>query len=346
MRECKMNRQLAIGEDQRMPDHPANVAVILLNMGGPDSLESVPRFMRNLFSDRDIFKFPFGPLMQPVFARMITAMRTKKVRAQYAAIGGKSPILDLTQAQAVALEAALLQRGLRPVVAVAMRYWKPLSEEALRTVLLEAPHAAVIALPLYPHYSNATTGSSLAELKRVAQRIRFSSTIRSVQAYYDRPKYIEALSQRVEEALKGMDESTEIFFSAHGLPESFVRRGDPYVGQIERTFELVKARFPDRRSHLAYQSRVGPVKWIGPSVEEKLEELSRAGVSSLLVVPVSFVSDHIETLYEIDVTYRKIATNLGISNFQRIESLNCQPAFIDLLADLVVETLQSAKEPT
>lgn len=308
-----------------------------MNMGGPDSLEAVPYFMRNLFSDREIFRFPGGWLTQRLFARMITLMRTRKVRAQYAAIGGRSPLNDLTHAQAVALRDTLRQRGCHACVAVAMRYWRPFTDEALRMINREAAQSPVVALPLYPHFSKATTGSSLAELQRVMTQMNFKRQPLVIRDYHDHPRYIESLVERISEALPSLPLQTQVLFSAHGLPESFVREGDPYVSQIERTFELAREKFAGREFHLAYQSRVGPVKWVGPSVEEKLSELGARGVKALLVVPVSFVSDHIETLYEIDITYAQHARASGIEVFSRIRSLNGSPTFIAALADLVLD---------
>ena len=322
------------------------LAVVLLNLGGPDSLEAVPKFMRNLFMDPEIFRFPLGAITQPFFASMITRLRAKKVRAQYEAIGGKSPLAALTQAQAIALQANLRNRGIDAAVGVGMRYWHPFVSEALDTLSQLTKDVPLIALPLFPHYSKATTGSSLRQLNEALHKVNCFSCVHTIEHYYDHPRYIQAFAERIEEGLRECTpDQTHLLFSAHGLPESFVRGGDPYIDQIERSFELLRAKFPDVPAHLAYQSRVGPVKWVGPSVEEKLKELARDGVKSLLVVPLSFVSDHIETLYEIDVTYAQHARALGIESFRRVKSLNDSPAFVDCLAELVIEARRVGLDP-
>jgi len=314
-------------------------AVILMNMGGPDSLEAVSLFMHNLFMDESVFQFPLRRITQPIFATVLTRLRAEKVRRQYAQIGGRSPIGPLTHAQAIALRAALRRHGCHAAVAVAMRYTHPGTEEALMQLAAEAPAAPLIALPLYPHYCRATTGSSLAELKRRISKFDQSGKLQIIESYPTHPQYIAALVQRIAEKLRHSPPDTQILFSAHGVPQSYVREGDPYVSQIKATCKAVQLFFPARTFHLAYQSKVGPVKWVGPSMEEMLHDLGGRGVKSLLVVPVSFVSDHIETLYEIDILYAGMAASAGIAQFERVRSLNGSPLFIDCLASLVLEKL-------
>ncbi len=310
----------------------APTAVLLLQMGGPDSLDAVQPFLLNLFSDRDIIKI--GPsFLQPVIARFIVKRRAPKVIACYEQIGGKSPIRELTEAQAWALENRL---GKDYRCFVAMRYWRPSTLEALAAIRKEGI-SRVIALSLYPHYSRATTGSSLNELRRVLGEAGVEFQLTTIDRFYNHPLYIEALCERIAEGLSCFPDrdSVNLLFSAHSLPQSFIDDGDPYLNHIVETVRLVMERFGDMDYHLAFQSRAGPVKWLEPSTEEMLKRLGETGCENLLVVPLSFVSDHIETLYEIDVQYAAEAKALGIANFQRIPSLNDSPRFIECLADLV-----------
>lgn len=311
---------------------PATTAVLLLQMGGPDALDAVEPFLLNLFSDRDIIKI--GPaFLQPLIARFIVRRRAPKVEKYYQRIGGKSPIRELTEAQAAALEQTL---GPEYRCFVAMRYWRPTTIEALAAIKKEGI-SQVIALSLYPHYSRATTGSSLNELKRVLAEAGVQFQVSTIDRFYDHPLYIRALTERIEEGLATFpDRSTvQLLFSAHSLPQSFIDQGDPYLGHIEETVRLVMERLGSVNYHLAFQSRAGPVKWLEPSTEEMIRNLAGHGCKNLLMVPLSFVSDHIETLYEIDIQYGEEAKVLGIENFRRSPSLNSSPIFIDCLADLV-----------
>jgi len=307
-------------------------AVLLLQMGGPDSLDAIEPFLYNLFSDRDIIRI--GPaFLQPLIARFISRKRAKKVSEYYKQIGGKSPIRELTDQQAVELE-KVLGEGYRCFVA--MRYWKPDTIEALAAIKREGI-SRVIVLSLYPHYSRATSGSSFNELARVQALSQVGFEFRYIRQFFDHPLYIAALAEKIEQGLAGFDDRTgmQVLFSAHGLPQSFIDSGDPYLEHIQTTVRLVMERFGGVSHHLAFQSRAGPVKWLEPSTEEKLIELASAGCTNLLMVPLSFVSDHIETLYEIDIQYREEAGKLGITNFRRTESLNISPGFIRCLAELV-----------
>lgn len=307
-------------------------AVLLLQMGGPDSLEAVEPFLCNLFSDRDIIRI--GPaFLQPAIARFISRRRSRKVIEYYRQIGGRSPLAQLTELQARALEAAL---GDNFRCFVAMRYWKPYTDEALAAIGAEGV-TRIVALSLYPHYSRATSGSSFNELERGIARMGQEIKLRHIRQFYDHPLYIDALVEKITEGLKRFDDphGVELVFSAHGLPQSFIDSGDPYLDHIQATVRLVMERFGGVRHHLAFQSRAGPVKWLEPSTEETIRRLAESGCRSLLMVPLSFVSDHIETLYEIDIQYREEAAALGILDFQRTESLNSSPTFIRCLADLV-----------
>ncbi|MDD2271329.1 MAG: ferrochelatase [Desulfuromonadaceae bacterium] len=309
-------------------------AVLLLQMGGPDSLPAIEPFLYNLFSDRDIIRI--GPsLLQPLVARFIARRRAKKVREYYKKIGGRSPIRELTEQQAVRLETAL---GPEYRCFVAMRYSKPDSAEALASIAREGIQK-IIVLSLYPHYSRATVGSSINELQRELKKITTPFSISYIRQFYDNPAYITALAEKVERGLADFPErsSVQLVFSAHGLPQSFIDSGDPYLEHIQTTVRLIMEHFGGISHHLAFQSRAGPVKWLEPSTEAKITELAAAGCKQLLMVPLSFVSDHIETLYEIDIQYRDEAAALGIVDFRRTEALNSSPAFISCLAQLVRE---------
>ncbi len=311
---------------------PEKTAVLLLQMGGPDSLESVEPFLYNLFSDREIIKI--GPaFLQPFIARMIVKRRAPKSAANYRQIGGKSPLRKLTEQQAAALESEL---GESYRCFVAMRYWHPFAPEALAAIE-KTGIRKVIAVSLYPHYSRATSGSSFNDLKRSLKKSSTPFEVHSVRQFYDHPLYIKALAEKIDQSLALFSERSrvQLFFSAHSLPQSFITEGDPYLDHIQATVRLVMEQLGDVSHHLAFQSRAGPVKWLEPSTGEKLKEIAAAGHTDVLVVPLSFVSDHIETLHEIDIEYREVAEHLGITNFRRMESLNDSPLFIRCLAELV-----------
>lgn len=313
-------------------------AVLLLQMGGPDSLDAVEPFLCNLFSDRDIIRI--GPaFLQPFIAKIISKRRAPKVEKYYEQIGGKSPIRELTEAQARALEERL-GGGYRCFTA--MRYWKPSTIEALAAIKKEGI-SRIIALSMYPHYSRATTGSSINELKRVLAEAGGGFKVSYIEAFYNRPLYIEALAERIREGLEEFHPlaDLEILFSAHSLPQSFIDDGDPYLSHIEETVRLVMERFENIPHHLAFQSRAGPVKWLEPATDEMLRHLAAHGCKNLLVVPLSFVSDHIETLYEIDIQYSQEAWKLGYSMFRRTPALNSSPKFVECLADLVLNPVKS-----
>lgn len=317
------------------------VGIVLLNLGGPDSLQAVRPFLYNLFSDRKIIKLG-PPLLQNPLAWLISRIRSKKTEEMYRLIGGKSPILDITRAQAGALEEALNKKpaadsrpgtgnGRRFRVSVGMSYWHPFVEDAVKQMYEEGTRT-FLAVSLYPHYSLATTGSALARFEKVVSGYPVESS--SISSWYAHPLYIEALVESIRGGIAlfpGGD--AEVLFSAHSLPVSIVESGDPYVSQIKRTIDEVRRRM-DIRGHLSYQSKSGPAKWLEPSTGEKIRELAAKGVKNLLVVPISFVSDHIETLYEIDILYKGLAEERGMKLI-RAESLNTNPLLIKALEDMV-----------
>lgn len=306
-------------------------AVLLLQMGGPDSLEAVEPFLLNLFSDREIIKI--GPAwLQPIIARMIVKKRKGHVEDNYALIGGKSPLGMLTNEQASALEKSL---GVDYRCFVAMRYWRPSTVEALAEIR-RAGISDITVLSLYPHYSRATTGSSIKELKRVLAEAKLDFNITYIDSFYNDTSYIDALEEKIREGLELFHPLAEVdlLFSAHSLPQSFIDDGDPYLEHVQESVRLVMERF--RMPHyLSFQSRAGPVKWLEPSTDDMLKSIAASGVKNLLVIPLSFVSDHIETLHEIDIEYSKKAWELGIAKFERMPSLNSSPTFIAALANMV-----------
>ncbi len=321
--------------------------VILLNLGGPDSPEAVRPFLYNLFSDRDII--PLGPnFMQKPLAWLISTIRAPKTRRAYARIGGASPILEITQKQAAELEIllnsnpdhqSLKTNPLPPSfeVYIGMRYWHPFIQDTVEKAYSRGIRR-LIGLSLYPHYSKATVGSTERIFRETA--VKFNLETRFVGSWYNHPLYIDALAGNIMKGLEVYNSrEVHLLFSAHSLPVSFIKTGDPYVKEIEETIRAVIERLERDMelppSHLSYQSRSGPVEWLKPSTEEMIIELGRKGVRNLLVVPISFVSDHIETLYEIDILYRDLARRHGI-RLERMESLNTNPVFISALRELVL----------
>ena len=321
----------------------APTGVLLFNLGGPETLDAVEPFLVNLFSDRDIIELPFGAWAQPLFARLVAKLRGPFVRRNYARIGGGSPQLRLTRAQAEALKARLNRAAPgRFRVFIAMRYWQPTTEGAVAE-MQAAGISRVVTLTLFPHYTKATTGSSEKELARVLAQPRWSGSgfrVSSISSYAQDVLYIDALADTVRRGLDafpaGVRARVVLLFSAHGLPQRFVDRGDPYVREIEATRRGLLERLRLSNRHvLGYQSRTGPVRWIGPGTDRLIEELAREGVKELLVVPLSFVSDHIETLYELDLLFAGLARRAGITDYRRTEALNTHPHFIEALACLV-----------
>ncbi len=329
-----------------------STGVLLLNLGGPDSLAAVQPFLYNLFSDREIIRLG-PPILQKPLAWLISSLRSGKTRAAYSLIGGRSPIRELTLAQAKALEEQLNSstfevQGSTFRVFVGMRYWHPFTEDAVRQIAA-AGVDKVVVLSLYPHFSVATTASSLSELKRVLTAYPSIRT-HHIMSWYDHPLYIDALAEKIEKGLTAFcssspdpqlrPEDIHILFSAHSLPKKFVDEGDPYVDHIMATIKAVTARFSNPWK-LSYQSKSGPVAWLEPSTEQMLENMASQGVKNLLAVPISFVSDHIETLYEIDMLYKDMAAGLGI-RLERAESLNLSPYFIAALKDIVEHGVKEA----
>ena len=309
--------------------------VLLLNLGGPEKAADVEPFLYNLFSDRRIIRL--GPFfLQKFIARRIARQRAPISRANYEKIGGGSPILAITIKQAAALEKLLnLSGSKRYKVVPCMRYWPPFAAECIAG-LMAAGITRLIALPLYPHYSAATTGSSLIDLDNALKKIKNPPLLTTIRSWPVQPGYITALSRRITNGMARLhNEPVELVYSAHSLPKQYIDDGDPYVDESKQTIATLENQ-TGIRGHLCYQSRSGPVKWLQPSTPDMLQKLADQGCKSILMVPISFVSDHVETLYEVDILYQGMARDLGM----RLEStpgLNDDPLFIEGLKELIVQ---------
>jgi protoporphyrin/coproporphyrin ferrochelatase len=316
---------------------PKKIAVVLFQLGGPDSQAAVEPFLYNLFCDPDIINFPGAFLARKLIAKLISTTRSKVVGQHYMEIGGASPIRRLTEQQARALEVALKPHiSARSIVA--MRYWHPNTAEAIAAIDRE-PYDELVLLPLYPHYSFATTRSSVNEWNR---QYKPTTPVKIIDHFYDHPDYIAAIVERINSVLAEIKRPDEIHlvFSAHGLPLALVEKGDPYPKQIEETVQMVRELGAWPNPHvLCYQSRVGPQKWLQPSLTTTIEQMAHNGIKRILVIPISFLTEHIETLHEINVEARVEAESLGITEFHMMPALNDSPLLIRALADLVLRSV-------
>ena len=315
------------------------IGVVLLQLGGPDSLDTVEPFLYNLFCDPDIIDLPMAFLFRKPLAKFISSRRAPKVREYYKRIGGKSPILKLTVRQAKALE-KLLSGKMNCKTVIAMRYWHPMTAKAIDE-LRKAQIDRILLLPLYPHYSRTTTGSSVNEWKRILSTERVNGMkVEVVDEYCEHPLYIKAIIRNINFALRRVKASerskVHLVFSAHGTPVKLVKAGDPYQQQIIRTYNaVVKEGDFGLEHHLCYQSKVGPEQWLEPSLDGTIKQLAREKVTHMIVVPIAFVSDHSETLWEINIEAREEAKRLGIKHYDMSPGLNNNPFFIQALADIV-----------
>lgn len=323
------------------------VGVLLLNLGGPEQIEDVRPFLFNLFADPEIIRLPV-PWLQKPLAWLISTSRARKSKDNYQQIGGGSPLRRITEEQGHALKASLEAQGQAADIYIGMRYWYPFTEEAIARVKRDGIEELVV-LPLYPQFSISTSGSSFRLLEKLWQEDPSLEQIRYtlVPSWYHRPGYIQAMADLIAQELDALPDPSQghVFFSAHGVPVSYVEEaGDPYQREIEHCVELiVKALNRPNQHTLAYQSRVGPVEWLQPYTEDAIAALAEQGVQSLVVVPISFVSEHIETLQEIDIEYREIAEEAGIHTFRRVPALNTHPTFINDMAALVMESLTAPR---
>ncbi len=305
------------------------IAVILFNYGGPDSLDTVKPFLFNLFFDRAIIDVPMIPRW--LLARKISSKRAPIAQEIYAKIGGKSPLNEQTQAQADALERML---GHDYKCFMAMRYWHPMTEQAIEQVKQWQPDRIVL-LPLYPHYSSASTGSSLARWRKLAKRAGLKQPTSVVESYPDEPGWIAAVSELIVHHQPKLD-NPRLLFSAHGLPQALIDKGDPYQKQIELSVALIieKLGLGPEDWALCYQSRVGNQKWLEPGIDQELERAAK-DQRSVLVIPISFVSEHSETLVELDMEYRHVAETLKIPAYGRVPTVQCHPVFLAGLVRLI-----------
>jgi protoporphyrin/coproporphyrin ferrochelatase len=315
------------------------IAVILFNLGGPDGPEAVQPFLNNLFKDPRIIGAP--AFVRLPLAAFISTTRTPSARANYDRMGGRSPILPETEAQAKALQEKLDRTdGPQLRVFVAMRYWKPFAEDAAAAALAWGAEEAIL-LPLYPQFSTTTTASAAD-----AWRKAFMRPTRIVCCYPTEPAFIDAHAKAIVEAWRkaGEPPAPRVLFSAHGLPEKIVRGGDPYQWQVEQTCAAVAAKLPaDWQNVICYQSRVGPLKWIGPSTIEALEAAA-ADKRGVIVSPIAFVSEHIETLVELDIEYAEVAHTLGLPFYVRAPALGVDEGFIDTLSGMIEKVLADGRE--
>lgn len=314
-------------------------AVVLLNLGGPDSLEAVEPFLFNLFSDPDIFNLPLGFLLQKPFAKIISRRRAPEAAKGYEAIGGKSPILDYTRAQAQLLGQRLVQEG-NYSVHICMRYWHPMADQVVAE-LKQQGIERVVLLPLYPQFSNTTTGSSFNDFRKYCQRHNYQPEIIRIEKWFDQPGYHQAIAGAIRKSAGELPdtnpENIELLFSAHGLPRKLVEKGDPYQSQIEQTYSAVHQLLGWPHTQLCYQSRVGPLEWLKPYTEDVIRDKGKAGAKQMLVYPIAFVSDHVETLFELGIEYRDVAAEQGIDHYKVVPALNNDPLLIEVLAQLVVD---------
>ena len=323
----------------------SRVGVLLLNLGGPEKLEDVQPFLFNLFSDPEIIRIPFPALQKPL-AWFISSRRAKTSQENYKEIGGGSPLRRITEEQGAALKEKLKDHGKDAEVYIGMRYWHPFTEEAIAQIKQDGIEKLVV-LPLYPQYSISTSGSSFRLLEQIwnednkLQGIDYTL----IPSWYARPGYVNAMAGLIRTELDKLPEpdTAHIFFSAHGVPTSYVEEfGDPYQREIEHCTDLIMQALGRPNAHtLAYQSRVGPIEWLQPYTEDAIEELAQKGVKDLVVVPISFVSEHIETLQEIDIEYRELAEEAGIQGFHRVPALDTDQDFIDDLALMVDEAAEA-----
>lgn len=320
------------------PGDRKKTAVILLYMGGPDTLSAIRPFLFNLMRDRDIIPIPGGIITQTLFAYIVSGIRTRKVRPLYEMMGGGSPLNRITQRQAALLERYLNEEGEDIYsVHVGMRYWYPFTRDAVREAMEHAP-SRIVALPLYPHYSRTTTGSSLRDLTRCLRKEGVSVPFVTIEDFHDHPGYIASIREKITRAIGGLPvEKTTVVFSAHGLPKKVIEEGDPYLKQVEKTVKLVMEGFSHLTHYLSFQSRVGK-GWLEPGTEETIRLVRESWFDNLVMVPISFVSDHLETLYEMDVLFREMAEKIGL-NFIRTDSLNECDLFISALGDAVLSHL-------
>ncbi len=318
-------------------------ALVLLQMGGPSMLRDLPDFYERLFNDPDLIQLPeIARRIRPFLARLLARSRARAMRSRYELIGGGSPLLRHTAGLAFVLERELAARGAAAGVKVALRYTEPLAGQVVADLRSEGVRDVVL-LPLYPHWSRATSGSSVSDFQRAARSGGLDAQVRLVRSWGTAPAYLDLLAHYVRRAYfdlrRDWDGPVHVLMSAHGLPRSYVRHGDPYRDEVEATARGLAAQLPDVAGwRLSYQSRMGPMRWLEPSTDEALRRLADEGARAILAVPLGFVSDHIETLYDLDVLYQGRATALGLEHYRRVAAFNSDPAFARVLIQILAES--------
>jgi ferrochelatase len=318
-------------------------AVILFNLGGPDSPRAVKPFLKNLFADPAIVRAPF--FIRPFLANYIVKRRAKPATENYNLIGGKSPLLDLTKAQASAIENMLTQQGIEAKTFIAMRYWHPFTHETVADVKAYKPDR-IFLLPLYPQFSSTTTGSSLTAWREAAADAGLVADVTTLCCWYNNFGFLQATAKIVKksliEARSAQQKPVRLLFSAHGLPEAIVKKGDPYQFQIEQSVTGVLAALGEDNLdyQICYQSRATPQEWLKPSIDTALVQAAKDDCA-VLIIPIAFVSDHSETLVELDIEYREMAKKLGIDGYFRAPTQNTEVNFISGIVDMVTGSRSS-----
>ena len=311
-------------------------AVILFNLGGPDKIENVEPFLFNLFNDPAILNLP--TLLRYPLAKLISNRRAPTAKKIYAELGGSSPILKLTKEQSGALETKLNQTQTKDEYKcyIIMRCWNPRAKDVIKDVRLYGPEE-VILMPLYPQYSAATSGSSIKEWKEVCKKNNYHVKTSTVCCYPTDHNFINAHTKEITKKIKDL-KNFKLIFSAHGLPEKNIKKGDPYQWQVEQSVKKIVESLNDENLDwiLSYQSRVGPLKWIGPTTEDTIIENSKIG-KHIVLVPIAFVSEHSETLVELDIEYKEIAEANGCKNYTRVPALGVNEDFIKALSELIIK---------
>ena len=310
-------------------------AIILFNLGGPDKLENVEPFLFNLFNDGAIISIP--SIFRYPLAKFISKRRAPIAKNIYKEIGNKSPILELTQEQAKSLENTLSTKGDYKCFVV-MRCWHPRASDVVKKVQEYKPNE-VILLPLYPQYSASTSGSSINEWKEICKKENYQVKTKTICCYPTENNFVESHAKLIKKTIKNLkNNSFKLLFSAHGLPENKIKNGDPYQWQIEQTVEQIMSKLTNENLDytICYQSRVGPLKWIGPSTDEIIIKYSKEK-KGIVIVPVAFVSEHSETLVELDIEYKKLAEKNGCSFYKRVPALGIEEDFIRGLSKLVLQ---------
>jgi ferrochelatase len=326
-----------------MTETKNNAGVLLINLGGPEKLNDVEPFLVDFFSDPLVIRLPFGKLCQKRFAKWLAQKRESKAREKYQAIGGYSPLIRETRKQA-----QVLSRILGIPVEFAMRYLSPKVNLAI-TNLEKQGVKRVVVIPLFPQYSEVTTGSIIPDFKKQNKSLPYIF----IKDHYNHPGYINALADLLKNSLKKIDPSlqTHLLFTAHSVPERYVRRGDPYVSQTEETVRLIVSsegidgedaiKFAEHS--LAFQSKLGPIRWHRPSLEEELLRIREKGVEQLIVFPISFVEENLETLYDLDIEFKNLCLKTGIKNFIRVPCLGDSERYLKALAEMTLRAIERAQ---